>query len=102
DKRVSLQDAGVIVKNGDIIALGGNVLHRSPMAFVRELVRQNKQQLKIVKTAGAHDIDLLSAVGAVVTVDAGFVSYETKYGLAMHYRHAVQSGTIKANEHACY
>lgn len=99
---MSLQEASALVQDGHTLALGGNVLHRAPMAFVRELTRQNKRQLKIVKTAGAHDIDLLSAVGAVDTVDAGFVSYETKYGLAINYRHAVQTGLIKANEHACY
>lgn len=102
DKRITLQEAGAIIQDGNVLALGGNVLHRAPLAFVRELTRQNKGNLEIVKTAGAHDIDLLCAVGAVKSVDAGFVSYETKYGLATHYRHAVQSGVVKANEHACY
>lgn len=102
DKRMSLKEAADIVEDGQTVALGGNVLHRSPMAFVRELARQQKQKLKLVKTAGAHDIDLLCAVGAVESVDAGFISYETKYGLAPHYRKAVQTGVVKANEHACY
>jgi glutaconate CoA-transferase subunit A len=35
-------------------------------------------------------------------VDAGFISYETKFGLAEHYRKAVQEGRVTANEHACY
>ncbi|WP_407272697.1 CoA transferase subunit A [Radiobacillus sp. PE A8.2] len=102
NKRISLQDAVAIVQDGDTLALGGNVLHRAPMAFVRELTRQNKQNLQLVKTAGAHDIDLLVSLGCVEAVHAGFVSYETKYGLAKHYRKAVESGLVKANEHACY
>lgn len=102
DKRKTLQEAASIVQDGDTLALGGNVLHRAPLAFVRELIRQQKSQLHIVKTAGAHDIDLLCAAGAVRTVSAGFVSYETKYGLASHYRKAVQNGEVKTNEHACY
>lgn len=101
-KIVSLIEAGAIVENGQTIALGGNVLHRTPMAYTRELARQKKRNLTIVKTAGAHDIDLLCAVHSVSAVHAGFVSYETRYGLAGHYRQAVQSGKVKANEHACY
>lgn len=102
DKQISLREAANLVSNGDTIALGGNVLHRAPMAFVRELIRQNKRELNVVKTAGAHDIDLLCAANAINSVSAGFVSYETKYGLATHYRKAVQTGNVTAHEHACY
>jgi glutaconate CoA-transferase subunit A len=101
-KLVPLSEAAGLVRDGDLLALGGNVLHRAPMAFVRELIRQNKRGLRLMKTAGAHDIDLLCAAGCVSAVDAGFVSYETEFGLAMHYRKAVESGAVRTNEHACY
>lgn len=101
-KKMNLKEAAALIQDGDMVAFGGNVLHRAPMAFVREIARQEKKQLRLVKTAGAQDIDLLCAMGCVESVDAGFVSYETKYGLAMHYRKAVQSGAVKGNEHACY
>ena len=48
------------------------------------------------------DVDLLCLAGCVKSVDAGFISFESKYGLANHYCKAVQSGAVKANEHACY
>ncbi|GGK30295.1 CoA-transferase [Caldalkalibacillus thermarum] len=101
-KILTLQEAVADVQDGDTVALGGNVLHRAPMAFVREMARQKKKELKLVKTAGAHDIDLLCALDCVQSVEAGFVSYETKYGLAPHYRKAVESGKVTVNEHACY
>src|SRR5690606_28472433 len=63
---------------------------------------QKKKALRLVKTAGAQDIDLLCAAGSVKSVDAGFVSYETEFGLAMHYRKAVEAGDVIGNEHACY
>lgn len=90
------------INDRDSIAFGGNVLHRTPMAMVREIARQRKKELHLIKTAGAMDIDLLCAMGCVQSVSAGFVSYETKLGLANHYRKAVQSGSVTANEHACY
>lgn len=101
-KKMVLSEAISLVKDGATIGLGGNVLHRSPMAFVREIVRHSKKDLTLVKTAGAHDIDLLCAGGCVSSVHAGFVSYESKYGLATHYRKGVQTGAIKGHEHACY
>lgn len=101
-KIMSLEEAAGLVRDGDCISFGGNVLHRTPMAMVRELARQRRKNLRIVKTAGAHDIDLLCAAGCVESVDAGFVSYETEFGLAMHYRKAVEGGRVIGNEHACY
>ncbi|MGI6732801.1 MAG: CoA transferase subunit A [Anaerovoracaceae bacterium] len=101
-KIMKLEEGVRLIEDGMTIAIGGNVLHRAPMAFLREIVRQGKKGLRIVKTAGGHDVDLLCAGGCVSVVDAGFISYETAYGLAPHYRKAVQDGLIKANEHACY
>lgn len=102
DKIVTIEEAAKLVKDGDMVAFGGNVLHRAPMAITREIIRQNKRKLKVVKTAGAHEVDILCAAGCVQSVDAGFISYETEYGLANHYRKAVQAGEVKGNEHACY
>lgn len=102
NKLTTLQKAVEIIQNGSTIAIGGNVLHRAPMALVREIVRQKKRDLAVVKTAGAMDVDLLCFAGCVKSVDAGFISYETKHSLANHYRKAVQDGVVKANEHACY
>lgn len=101
-KVITLVQAAELIIDGDMVALGGNVLHRAPMSMVRELVRHQKKGLRIVKTAGAMDIDLLCLGGCAASVDAGFVSYETEFGLASSYRKAVESGTVKANEHACY
>lgn len=102
NKTVSLEQAVSLIKDGDTLALGGNVLHRAPMAACMEIVKQEKKNLKLIKTAGAMDVDMLCLADAVYSVDAGFVSYETEYSLALHYRKAVQEGRVKGNEHACY
>ena len=101
-KLCSIQEAIASVPDGAMVALGGNTLNRAPMEAVLEIVRQGKKHLRLVKTAGGLDVDLLSLGGCLDSVDAGFISLETEYGLAQHYRKAVQNGSIKANEHACY
>lgn len=102
DKRVDLKDAAGSVRDRSTLALGGNTLNRGAMAFCRELARQKKRELALVKTAGGMDVDLLVLADCVRSVAAGFISFETKYGLADNYRRAVQSGSVKADEHACY
>lgn len=102
NKIMSLDKAAKLVNSGDMIAFGGNVLHRAPMAFTRELIRQNTKELKVVKTAGAHEVDILCGADLVSSVDAGFISYESEFGLANFYRKSVQDGIVKGNEHACY
>lgn len=84
------------------LALGGNSLHRVPHEFVRRLALRDDLRLHIVKTAGAYDIDLLCLAGIVEAVSAGFIGYEAEFGLARHYRRAVESGNVEAREHACY
>lgn len=101
-KLYSLQQAVATIKPGQLVAFGGNVLHRVPMAFVREVARQKIGNLQLIKTAGAMDIDLLCLAGLVKSVDAGFISFENYFGLAQNYRQAAQKGQIKVYEHACY
>lgn len=101
-KLMSLTQAVEQIKDNDVVGIGGNVLHRAPMALICEIARQKKKNLHLVKTAGAMDVDMLCLAECVSSVDAGFVSYESEYSLAGHYRKAVQSGTVIGNEHACY
>ncbi len=100
-----MRSAAALLEPGSrTLAVGGNSLHRVPHSFIRALARHRRGDLKlhIVKTAGAWDIDLLCLAGMVTDVSAGFVGYESRFGLARHYRRAVESGAVKAREHACY
>ncbi|HZU76436.1 MAG TPA: CoA-transferase, partial [Dehalococcoidia bacterium] len=101
-KRIDLPAAAALVQDGQTVALGGNLLHRAPNAFARELARQGRRGLHLIKTAGAYDVDLLCAAGCVAAVSAGFVGFENEFGLAPAYRRAVEEGRVEAREHACY
>jgi glutaconate CoA-transferase subunit A len=102
DKLTTLEAAVSAVANDQTVALGGNTLHRGPCAAVHELVRQGRRGLEIVKTAGAYDVDLLCGLGVASAVSAGFVGFETAFGLAPSYRREVEQGRVEAREHACY
>lgn len=100
-KVMSLAEAAALVRDGDLIALGGNALTRIPAAFVRELARQGREGLRLAKTAGGYDVDLLCAAGAVAQTQTGYVGFENLFGLAPSYRRGVEEGRVEAVEHAC-
>ena len=100
-KLLSLSDAVSLVENGQVLALGGNSFSRIPSSFVRELARQKKRNLSLVKTAGGYDIDLLCFSEVVSEVTVGYVGFENIFGLCPSFRRSVESGIVKVQEHAC-
>lgn len=100
-KRVGLKELVARVPQGASLALGGSFLHRGPFAFVRELIRQNKTELEIIKQSPGYDIDILCRAGMVRRVLAGIVAMEGNFGLAPWYRKAIESGQVQLQEHAC-
>jgi glutaconate CoA-transferase subunit A len=101
DKLVSLADAAALVPDGALVALGGGLSARLPMALVRELVRQGRRGLHVVGSAHGIDVDLLVAVGAVAVVEESYVGFEQDLGLAPAYRTAAEGGTVEVRESCC-
>lgn len=100
-KQASLAGLADRVANGSSIALGGSFLHRGPFSFVRELIRQKKRDIEIIKQSPGYDIDILCRAGVVGRVRAGIVAMEGNFGLAPWYRRAVEKGEVVLEEHAC-
>lgn len=100
-KQRSLAELAALVPDGASIALGGSFLHRGPFAFVRELIRQGRRDLELVKQSPGYDVDILCRAGALRRVRAGIVAMEGNFGLAPWYRKAIERGEVKLEEHAC-
>lgn len=101
-KRKELIQAAELVNDGSTLAIGGLLLQRIPSAFVRELARQSKRDLRVIKTAANYDFDLLCFAGCVKEVMAGFVSFEAEFGLAQNFRKSVENEKVFFNENSCY
>ncbi len=101
DKRMSLADAAALVHDGDVVALGGGLSARLPMALVRELVRQGRRDLHVVGSAHSIDVDMLIGAGAVSVCEESYVGFEQDLGLAPAYRRAAEEGTIRVKESCC-
>ena len=98
----TIEEAASLVSGGDRLAMGGLLLQRIPSAFARELARQGKKNLKVMKTAANYDFDLLCFADCVEEVAAGFVSFEAEFGLAPNFRRCVEEGRVRFNENSCY
>jgi len=102
NKVTRLADAAVHVSDGDVVALGGALSYREPMALVRELIRQGRSDLHLVGSAHGIDVDLLVAAGVASVIEESYVGYEQDFGLAPAYRRAAEAGEITVKETCCY
>jgi glutaconate CoA-transferase subunit A len=101
EKLVSLQELAAMIPDGARLALGGSFLHRGPFALVRELIRQGRRGLEIIKQSPGYDLDLLCRCGVAAKASCGIVALEGPFGIAPWYRKAVEEGNLTLEEHSC-
>ncbi|MFX1307852.1 MAG: CoA transferase subunit A [Promethearchaeota archaeon] len=95
---MSLEEAiSTYVQNGDLVGIGGLSFWRKSISACREIIRQNKKDLAICTFVGGFEVDMLIAGRCVSEVRSCFVGMEI-FGMAPHYRKAVESGSIKISE----
>src|ERR1700679_1569572 len=94
DKVVDLPTAAAYVNDGAMVALGGGVSARLPMALVRELLRHCRRGLHVIGAGHGIDGELLIAAGAIEICEESFVGFEQYLGPAPAYRRAAESGAI--------
>lgn len=102
DKKMSLAQAASIVQNGMTIAVGGGLSWREPMAFLREIVRQQRRELRVVGTAHGVDVDLLCGAGVVSVVEESYVGFEHDFGMAPNFRRVCESGRVQVHDTCCH
>ena len=89
DKLTSLDDLATQVHDGAVVAVGGGLSSREPMALLRAILRRGATGLSVVGSAHGIDIDLLSAGGALSRSSESYVGFEQDFGLAPNYRRAL-------------
>jgi len=97
NKVTSLQEAISHISDGDMVALGGSLIRRHPMAAVYEIIRQRKKNLTVVAWSSGNDVDILAAAGCIKEVQTSYVGLQN-FGLARNFRRSVESGQVKVLE----
>ena len=99
DLRISLSEAASIVRSGQTLGLGGNMLYRRPVAFVYELLRRPDRptDLTLVSFTAGYESDLLVGAGCVSHTRTCYFGLES-FGFAPMFTQAVQRGTLRVIE----
>lgn len=92
-KLTSVAEAASLISSGDTVAVGGSLLRRQPLALVRELVRQDVRDLRLLTWASSLATDLLVGAGCVAAWEGIYVGLWWQ-GSAPNFRRAVQSGSV--------
>ncbi len=97
-KLVTLTEAVSVLRDGMTLAVGGIHSNNSPMALVREIVRQRPKQLRLVPNVSAGmPADLLIGAGLVEKVIDCYIGLED-LGMARNFRRAVELGDLEVEE----
>jgi glutaconate CoA-transferase, subunit A len=96
DKLKTLDEAARCVENGAQLAMSAN-MNRSPMALLRQVVRQGTRRLRVVGVVGGEiDIDFLVGAGAVDVVDTCSVTLGEFARTAPNFARYVLAGKVRA------
>ncbi|QRM33962.1 CoA transferase subunit A [Microvirga sp. VF16] len=99
NKVVTLSEAVSLIKDGDLVAIGGHAAHGHPIALVREIIRQGRRRLHIAGLSNGIDMDMLVGAGCVGTVETSHVAIDGS-DLPPNYRRAAEDGTIQVIGHS--
>jgi acyl CoA:acetate/3-ketoacid CoA transferase alpha subunit len=92
----SIQEAAAAVADGARIVMSAN-LHRSPMAFLREVVRRKVSNLRVIGVVGGDlNIDFLVGAGAVGVVDTCSVTLGEFARTGPNFARYVMAGRVRS------
>ncbi len=94
---VEIGSALNLVSDGDVVAIGGTILHRKPMTFLKALADAGRRGLTAVTFAGSLDVEVLLAGGCVDELRTAYVGLG-EHGFAPRFRTAAESGQIRDQE----
>lgn len=95
-KLKSLPEAAASVRDGASLVMSAN-LQRSPMAFLRELVRRRVRDLRVIGVVGGDlNIDFLVGAGAVAVVDTCSVTLGEFARTGPNFARHVVAGRVRA------
>ena len=96
DKLKTLNEAAAALKSGMRLVMSAN-LQRSPMAFLREVVRRRVERLRVIGVVGGEiNIDFLVGAGAVGVVDTCSVTLGEFARTGPNFARYVTAGRVRA------
>jgi glutaconate CoA-transferase subunit A len=98
DKLTSIEEAAARVRDGDVVAVGGCLFSRTPLAVVREVLRQRRHGLTLVRNLMCTEGELMMVAGTVERVVTAWMSIGLPWGVSKIMREHVESGKVAFEE----
>lgn len=97
-KLTSIDEAASLVNDGCILGIGGTHSHNSPMAIVRQIIRNGVKDLTLIPgNSGGFQSDILIGAGCVKTVYLSYIGFEY-LGMAPNFRRKAEAGELEVKE----
>jgi glutaconate CoA-transferase subunit A len=99
EKVLGLADAMSLIRDGDLVGIGGGPLSAAPMALIHEIIRAGRRDLTLtLAPRGGLAGDILLGAGCARAIEFAQMTLE-EYGLPPHFRRLAQAGAIECREH---
>ena len=98
EKVMSLEEAAALVKDGEVVGIGGSTLSRTPMAMVWALIRAGRKRLTCARGIMSSEGELLFGAGASDHVITSWFSQGIVWGVSKVMRHYTESGRARFDE----
>ena len=93
------KEAAALIKDGDVVIVGGFGTVNHPMPIIRALIRHKVKNLTVIGAATAGlEIDLLIGAGCVKKVIAPYIGAELHAPIGHCYRRAAESDEVEVYE----
>ena len=99
-KIISLKQAVEMIPNDAHMVLGGFTAQRHPMAFVYEMIRQQKKNLHLYGHSPGGDWDILIGAGCVKHMEFAYEGDEGFQTIGPMMRQSIQNGTIEWEDYS--
>ncbi|MDW7646111.1 MAG: CoA transferase [Desulfuromonadales bacterium] len=101
-KRITVQQAAEIIKDGSSLTFSGFTIWRRPFAVVFELIRQQRRNLHLIEVNGGPQTEFLVGAGCVDIWESCWVGHELygKYGANLSRKVAEKQILVEDYSHA--
>ncbi len=98
DKRTSLAAAAERVTDGAHVAIGGCLYSRTPMALLREILRQRRARLTLSRNLMCYEAELAMVAGATQQIVTSWIGIGLPWGISRIAREFVEGGQARFEE----
>jgi glutaconate CoA-transferase subunit A len=98
EKVMTLEEAGRLVEDGDLVGIGGSTLSRTPMAMIWALIRAGRKNLSCARSISSSEGELLLASGACDHILTSWFSQGIVWGVSKVMRHYTETGKARFEE----